>query len=159
NAAPTREQILHELRGSLCRCTGYRKILDAVESASARPTTSRTPEERHGSAGRPPFKTIGRPVQRIDALEKVTGRARYVTDLVVPGMPHARVLRSPHAHARLVRVDATQARALPGVVAVLTGGDLGWCDPYYGPAFRDRPILAVDRVRFEGEPVAAVAAV
>src|SRR5207244_3263367 len=92
-------------------------------------------------------------------LEKVTGRARYVTDLVVPGVLRARVLRSPQAHAGLARVDATRARALPGVVAVLTGADLTWCDPYCGPAFRDRPILAIDVARFEGEPVAAVAAV
>src|SRR5262245_23380391 len=74
-------------------------------------------------------------------------------------MAHARLLRSPYASARLVRVDTSRARALPGVLAVLTGADLTWCDPYHGPAFRDRPMLAIDVVRHEGEPVAAVAAV
>lgn len=104
------------------------------------------------------MRHVGRPVPRVDGVEKVTGRARYVTDLVLPGMAHAKVRRSPHAHARLARVDASRARALPGVVVVLTGAELTWCDPYCGPAFRDRPILAIDVVRFEGEPVAAAVA-
>src|SRR5438034_3004073 len=78
----------------------------------------------------------------------------------MPGMAHAKVLRSPYAHARLGRVDASRARAHPGVLAVLTGGDLaGHCEPYYGPAFRDRPLLAIDVARYEGDPVAAVVAV
>jgi CO/xanthine dehydrogenase Mo-binding subunit len=106
-----------------------------------------------------PLRVVGQPVVRVDALEKLTGRARYVTDLVLPGMVHARVLRSPYAHARVRRVDLTRARAQAGVVAALAGADLTWCDPYFGPAFRDRPILAIDVARFEGEPVAAVAAV
>src|SRR5207302_1079466 len=91
-----------------------------------------------------PLRVVGRPLARIDAIEKVTGRARYVTDLVLPGMAHARVLRSPYAHAGLARVETGRARALPGVVAVLAGADLTWCDPYFGPAFRDRPILRGD---------------
>jgi CO/xanthine dehydrogenase Mo-binding subunit len=106
-----------------------------------------------------PLRVVGHPVPRIDALEKVTGRARYVTDLTVPGMAHAKVLRSPYAHARVRRVDLTRARARAGVFAALAGADLTWCDPYYGPAYRDRPVLAIDVARYEGEPVAAVAAV
>jgi len=106
-----------------------------------------------------PLRHVGRSVPRVDALEKVTGRARYVTDLVVPGMAHAKVRRSPHPHARVVHVDLSRARALPGVFAALGGADLTWCDPYCGPAFRDRPVLAIDVARYEGEPVAAVAAV
>jgi CO/xanthine dehydrogenase Mo-binding subunit len=106
-----------------------------------------------------PLRVVGQPVPRVDALEKVTGRARYVTDLTLPGMAHAKVLRSPYAHARVTRVDVTRARALPGVFAALAGADLTWCDPYYGPAYRDRPVLAIDVARYEGEPVAAVAAV
>ncbi len=106
-----------------------------------------------------PLRVVGQPIPRVDAIEKVTGRARYVTDLVVPGMAHAKVLRSPYPNARVRRVDTARARAVPGVFAVLAGQDLTWCDPYFGPAFRDRPILAIDVARFEGEPVAAVAAV
>jgi len=107
----------------------------------------------------PPFRVVGRPIPRIDGLEKVTGRARYVTDLVIPGMAHAKVLRSPYAHARVRHVDLTRCRARPGVLAALCGADLTWCEPYYGPAYRDRPVLAIDVARYEGEPVAAVAAV
>src|SRR5207245_1013667 len=80
-------------------------------------------------------------------------------DLTVSGMAHAKVLRSPYAHARVRRVDVTRARVLPGVFAAIAGADLTWCDPYYGPAYRDRPVLAIDVARYEGEPVAAVAAV
>jgi CO/xanthine dehydrogenase Mo-binding subunit len=102
---------------------------------------------------------IGRSLERQDARDKVTGRARYTVDLRIPGMVEGKVLRSPHPHARLVAVDTTGARALPGVLAVLTGGDLDGIDPYFGQAVRDQPMLAIDRVRFAGEPVAAVAAV
>jgi CO/xanthine dehydrogenase Mo-binding subunit len=104
------------------------------------------------------LRVVGQPVPRVDGIEKVTGRVRYVTDLALPGMVHAKVLRSPHPHARVRRVDVARARAWPGVVSVLTGADLTWCDPYVGPAFRDRPVLAIDVTRYEGEPVAAVAA-
>jgi CO/xanthine dehydrogenase Mo-binding subunit len=95
---------------------------------------------------------------RVEARDKVMGRSTFVSDLVMPGMLHARILRSPHAHAKIARIDTAAAKALPGVVVVLTGADLGDVDPYYGPAFKDQPMLAIDRVRFEGDPVAAVAA-
>ena len=147
----TRQSVLHYLRGSLCRCTGYQTIVDAILGAPA------PAESPAGAAGA--LRVVGHSVPRADALDKVTGRARYVTDLELPGMAHAALLRSPYAHARLVRVDTRQAREVDGVLAVLTGADLTWCDPYYGPAFRDRPVLAIDVVRHEGEPVVAVAAV
>ena len=104
------------------------------------------------------FRVVGHSVRRLDVVEKVTGRARYVTDMELPGMLHAKLLRSFHAHARIrgVRVEAAQSQK--GIRAVVTSGDLAWCDPYFGPALRDRPILAVDVARYEGEPVAAVVA-
>ena len=106
-----------------------------------------------------PLRVVGRSVRRTDALEKVTGRARYLSDLEFPGMAHARLLRSPYPRARLLRVEVARARAHPGVHAVLTAADLTWCEPFYGPALRDRPLLATDVVRYEGDPVVAVAAV
>ena len=152
---PTREQVLHELRGNLCRCTGYQKIVEAIlgcANGDSRPVP-------HDHAPRVEFHVVGRSVPRRDAVEKVTGRARYVSDLTHPGMAHARLLRSPYAHARIVRIDTSRARQLAGVHAVLTGADLqAVCDPYHGPAFRDRPMLAIDVARYEGEPVVAVAA-
>src|SRR2546425_5228821 len=74
-------------------------------------------------------------------------------------MAHAKVLRSPYAHAIVRRYDETRARARRGVRAALCGADRRWCEPYYGPAYRDRPVLAIDVARYEGEPVVAVAAV
>jgi CO/xanthine dehydrogenase Mo-binding subunit len=98
----------------------------------------------------------------IDAIERVTGRVPFTIDVTVPGMLHARLLRSSEAHARLVRVDVTRARLVPGVVTVITSADLlarPDVFPYMGPVYRDQPILAIDRVRYVGEPIAAVAAV
>jgi CO/xanthine dehydrogenase Mo-binding subunit len=104
------------------------------------------------------YKVVGQSVRRTDALEKVTGRARYLSDLEFPGMLQARLVRSPFAHARITRVGLTQARAVPGVHAVLSGGDLTWCEAVFGPAILDRPILAADVARYEGDPVVAIVA-
>ena len=101
---------------------------------------------------------IGRSVPRRDAREKLRGQAQFVGDLVVPRMLHGKVLRSPVAHARIVSIDTSAAEKMPGVVCVLTGADLADIDPYYGHAIKDRPIVAIDKVRFHGEQVAAVAA-
>ncbi|MEC9487873.1 MAG: xanthine dehydrogenase family protein molybdopterin-binding subunit [Halanaerobium sp.] len=98
---------------------------------------------------------IGKGVKRIDAVEKVTGSAQYVHDLELQGMLHARMLLSPHAHARIVKIDTTKAEELPGVWAVLTGKDL---DYKIGLYLVDKDILARDKVIYHGEPVAAVAA-
>jgi CO/xanthine dehydrogenase Mo-binding subunit len=101
---------------------------------------------------------IGRSQARLDAHEKLRGQAEFVGDLLVPRMLHGKVLRSPLAHARIVSIDASAAKRLPGVVCVLTGADLNDIEPYFGHAIKDRPIVAIDKVRFQGEPVAAVAA-
>jgi CO/xanthine dehydrogenase Mo-binding subunit len=98
----------------------------------------------------------------LDARERVTGRIGYTIDVELPGMLHAKLLRSVSPHAKIVSIDTSKARGLPGVVAVLTGQDLVDRDdlfPWYGPVFRDQGVLAIDRVRFVGDPVAAVAAV
>lgn len=101
---------------------------------------------------------IGHDAPRIDAIPKVTGQAQFAGDLRLPGMSNGRILRSPYAHARIVTIDTSRAQALPGVIAIMTGANLPSADPYYGHALRDRPVLAIDRVRFVGEPVVAVAA-
>jgi CO/xanthine dehydrogenase Mo-binding subunit len=104
------------------------------------------------------LRVVGTSVPRVDAIEKVTGRARYTGDIALPGMLHGKILRSPHAHARIRSIDGRAAAEIPGVAAVLTRDDLGDIDPYYGPIIRDRPLLAIDTARYAGEPVAAVAA-
>jgi CO/xanthine dehydrogenase Mo-binding subunit len=102
-------------------------------------------------------RVTGRDEPRSDSVAKVTGKASYTTDVRRPGMLHAKVLRSPHAHARVLRVDASRARALPGVHAVLTPGDVAGLRPH-GAMVKDQPVLT-DMVRYVGDPVAAVAAV
>ena len=104
------------------------------------------------------FRQIGRPLRKIDGLAKATGTAVYADDIVLPGMLHAKTLRSPHPHARIVSIDAREALGLPGVHAVITGADL---PVTYGvlPWTQDETALAVDKVRFTGDPVAAVAAI
>jgi CO/xanthine dehydrogenase Mo-binding subunit len=105
-----------------------------------------------------PLRVVGRSVPRLDGREKVTGAARYVSDLVVPGMVHARLWRSPVPHARLLGVDGGRARAAPGVLAVCGAGDLPVRRLVYGPAYRDQPMLAHETIRYAGEPVVAVVA-
>jgi CO/xanthine dehydrogenase Mo-binding subunit len=101
---------------------------------------------------------VGRSQPRRDAGEKLRGEAQFAGDIVVPRMLHGKVLRSPIAHGRIVSIDTSAAEKIPGVVCVLTGADLRDIDPYYGHAIKDRPIVAIDKVRFHGEQVAAVAA-
>lgn len=94
---------------------------------------------------------------RSDLIEKVTGRAEYVTDLTVPGMLHGFVVRSPAVHARIASIDSRVARAMDGVVDVLIGEDVASFGNW-GVVLKDRPIIATDRVRYVGEPVAVVIA-
>jgi 4-hydroxybenzoyl-CoA reductase alpha subunit len=107
----------------------------------------------------PDFSVIGRPLPRVDAWAKVTGDARYADDLVLPRMAYAKLLRSPHAHARIRGIDTARARALPGVYAVITGSDLPPVKFGILPVSQDEEALCRDKVRMVGDPVAAVAAV
>jgi CO/xanthine dehydrogenase Mo-binding subunit len=98
---------------------------------------------------------------RLDYEAKVTGAAAYLADLKIAGALHGKILRSPLPHARLERIDASRALRIPGVVAVLTRDDVlhdEGIEPYYGPVFKDQTIVAVEKVRHVGDPVAAVAA-
>ena len=109
------------------------------------------------------LKSVGRSERRVDSVKLATGRGTFVDDIALPGMLYARILRSPHAHARIVRIDAAKARAIPGVAAVLTHEDVprvpyttagqGWPEPSpYDAVMLDR------KVRFVGDRVAVVAA-
>jgi len=100
------------------------------------------------------FKYVGHSVARVDGLEKVTGKARFVGDITVPGMLYGKILRSTFPHARIRSIDVSRAEALPGVAAVLTAADIGDLNPIYN----GRPVIAMNKVRYIGEPVAAVAA-
>ena len=103
-----------------------------------------------------PLKTVGHPTQRIDAVKRVTGAATYTGDIQLPGMLYARVLRSPHAHARIRGIDITKAQALPGVKAILTREN---CDIVWSSGdTRNKRYLFNNPVRFAGDAVAAIAA-
>src|SRR5262249_2834117 len=101
---------------------------------------------------------VGRSAPRRDAAEKLRGQAQFTGAIVVPRMLRGTVVRSPVPHARIAARAPSAAERIPGVVCVLTAADLADIDPYWGHAIRDRPIVAIDKVRFAGEPVAAVAA-
>jgi 4-hydroxybenzoyl-CoA reductase subunit alpha len=105
-----------------------------------------------------PVHSIGGYVPMVDGPEKVSGRARYTADFIEPGTLAARIYRSPYSHAEILEVDLTEAAALPGVVAIVTGAD---CDKAFGvlPVARTEHPMARERVRYRGEPVAAVAAI
>jgi CO/xanthine dehydrogenase Mo-binding subunit len=104
------------------------------------------------------YNVVGHPEPRSDGAEKVTGKALYTVDVRLPGMAHGKILRSPFAHARITRVDASKAEALPGVFAVITRDDQRHIG-MFGAAYKDQTIVAVDKARYAGDPVAAVAAV
>jgi CO/xanthine dehydrogenase Mo-binding subunit len=107
-----------------------------------------------------PSGQVGRSVPRLEAVAKVTGRAEYVHHMRLPGMLVGKIVRSTVAHGRLKTIDCGEALKVPGVHQIVTRDDLLKVipHPYYGPAFHDQPILAIDKVRYVGEPVAVVLA-
>src|SRR5918992_222543 len=104
---------------------------------------------------------VGKSARRLDYESKVSGRAMYLADMHMPGMCHGKILRSPLPHARIKRIDISKALKVTGVVTMITRDDVlhdQGIEPYYGPVFKDQTIVAVDKVRHVGDPVAAVAA-
>lgn len=155
NPGADREEIKERIGGNICRCTGYQKIIEAVELArdvinGTLPVTALDAEENGGGF-------IGSNVRRIDAPGKVTGALRYAGDVALPNMLHMQVLRSDRAHARIVEIDTSRAEALDGVEAVITSADVPGTDGF-GVFVHDQPIMARGKVRYVGEAVAAVAA-
>ena len=150
------EEIKERLGGNICRCTGYQKIFDAVELArdvlnGRRPATALAEEEMTDG------RYIGANVRRLDAPSKVSGALKYAGDMVMPGMLHMQVLRSPHPHARIVALDTSAAEAMDGVEGVITCADVPGEDGF-GVFVHDQPVMARGKVRYVGEAIAAVAA-
>ena len=153
NPRPTRQEVVKRLSRNLCRCTGYVKIVDAILHASA---VMKNGQERHTPAHQNGHY-FGQSVVSLDALDEVTGKAKYAADLKKEGMIYAKLLRSPHYHARILSIDTSEAEAMPGVEAVVTAKDI------QGPSVmlncRPQPdIFVKDTVRFVGEAIAVVAA-
>lgn len=156
NPAPDEHDIKVALKDTYCRCTGYASVINAIQSAAS---------EMRGEGAIPftppqtvePLKVIGQSVSRPHEVDKVTGKARYTDDYVFPGMAYARTKRSDYPHAKIVSIDTSQAKSLPGVLAVLTHEDIPG-ENIHGIVFEDWPCLAGEKVRYMGDPVAIVAA-
>jgi CO/xanthine dehydrogenase Mo-binding subunit/aerobic-type carbon monoxide dehydrogenase small subunit (CoxS/CutS family) len=150
---PSREEIIKSLSKNLCRCTGYTKIIDAVSYAAELINEGRngvTPNVEVGCA-------VGHNVARLDSPGTVTGSSIYAADMKMPGMLYAKLLRSEHHHARIISIDVGIARAMPGVIEVITAEDIPGT-PYLPNCQPQIYVFPTDRIRFKGEALAAVAA-
>lgn len=157
---PTDEEILEALSGNLCRCAAYNRIIAAVKGwreFDGVPLDTE-PRDAHERDQERDMSVVSRGVPRIDGPDKVTGRAQYTADLHLPDMIYGKILGSPIAHGIIKRIDVSKAKAMTGVLGVLTGADV--TDITYGvsPARYDEHILAKERVRHVGDEVAAVVA-
>lgn len=153
NPSPTEMDVREALSGNLCRCTGYRKIVDAVLAAAAELRGEEVADrpDRDKSGG------LGRSLIKVDGVPKVLGTAHFAADLYRPGMLFGAMVASTVAHGRILRIDPSAALAMPGVVRVLTSTDIPGALTY-GTVIKDTPFLAKDKVRYLGEPVAVVLA-
>ncbi|NMB35225.1 MAG: molybdopterin-dependent oxidoreductase [Firmicutes bacterium] len=154
---PTEKEIHEAISGNLCRCTGYKKIVQAIDKTASEVYTgavSGAEKERDKQAGP---GAIGKSIARKEGVSKVLGRSKFAADLHFPGMLHAKVLRSAYPHALLKGIDTGRARNIPGVEAVLTAEDVPGTNSV-GYIIKDQQVFAKDKVRFMGEPLAVVAA-
>jgi CO/xanthine dehydrogenase Mo-binding subunit/aerobic-type carbon monoxide dehydrogenase small subunit (CoxS/CutS family) len=172
---PTAEQARAAMTGNICRCSGYNHYVDAVVGAGdasiVAPHRSSSQSPVFAGAGISTLNVVGKFTTRIDAVERTTGKATYTGDVMLPGMLYARVLRSPHPHARIRRIDVSKALALPGVKAVISHENCAFvwgAGSISGGAQYNEEVKKITKhrryafnnpVRFVGEPVAAVAAV
>ncbi|MDR3494486.1 MAG: selenium-dependent xanthine dehydrogenase [Ancalomicrobiaceae bacterium] len=149
---PTRAEIAEALDGHICRCTGYVKVIDAVDLILAAKRGGDWPQPLQAGG-------VGASVERFQGAEMTLGTRPFVADIDVPGLLHAVVVLSPHARALVRRIDASRAKALPGVVAVATAEDVPG-DRWVGQIFRDWPVFVAEgeETRYVGDVVAAIAA-
>ena len=154
NPDPSDEEIKHALRRNLCRCTGYAAIIDAVRLAGRFLRGEASPDELRVDPSGP---KIGLSHPRPSAYIKACGTAAFTADIHLPGALELVAVRSPHHHADIVSIDASEALTMPGVAGVMTHKDVKGTNrlKYIIP---DRPVLCGDRVRYIGDPVAVVGA-
>ena len=158
NPDPSEVEIKECLKDTYCRCTGYTAIISSVKAASEYLRTGRMPDAVLPPVMEP-LTQIGQPLQRPDAVDKVTGAALYTDDYTFDGMLFGATLRSEHPHARIRSIDADAARALEGVHAVLTHADVPG-DPRHGLVENDWPVFAGGRyaARYVGDAIALAVA-
>ncbi len=156
NPDPSDHEIKVALKDTYCRCTGYTSVFNAIHSAAS-DLRGQGPLAWKAVKTVEPLKAVGQPVAAQEAVDKVTGHARFADDYVFHGMLFGRTLRAAYPHARIVSIDTSRAEALPGVKAVLTHKDVPG-ENIHGLVYADWPALAADKVRYMGDPVAVVAA-
>jgi CO/xanthine dehydrogenase Mo-binding subunit/aerobic-type carbon monoxide dehydrogenase small subunit (CoxS/CutS family) len=154
---PTREEITVALSGNLCRCTGYDKIINAVQVSAKKMAGKNAAGSISDKEQLEVFGSVGRSVIKKDAIEKVIGRTCFAADIKMPGMLYAKVLRSPCVHARLKKIDVSKARSLDGVITILTHEDIPGVNTF-GIIVKDEPVLVSDIIRSKGDALAIVAA-
>ena len=156
NPDPSEEEIKEALSGNLCRCTGYTSIIKAVKNWKNYKHTDEPPSPPYDLDR---FTSVGKSKPRVDAFDKVTGRAKFTADYYFENMLYGKILYSPIAHGIIKKIDTHKAESLAGVKLVLTGKDVP--DITYGinPPRYDEHVLAKDKVRYAGDEVAAVIAV
>lgn len=160
NPNPSDHDIKVALKDTFCRCGCYVSIMNAIKHA-AQDIQEPTARHEHPIPNLPHVKTplnvVGRPLPRPDAVEKVTGAAKYTDDYVFPDMLYGATLRAKFPHAKILRIDTSGAKALEGVRAVLTHEDVPG-SKNHGLIYNDWPVLCYDKVRYQGDVVAIVAA-
>ena len=154
NPNPDVEEIKKALRHNLCRCTGYKKIIEAVQLAGRFIRGEITPDDVRP---KPTDGFIGVSHPRPSALPKACGTAHFTGDIRIKGALELAVLQSPIPHARIVSIDTSQAEKMPGVVGVLRAADIKGTN-FLKLQVPDRPVLCSDKVRYIGDPILAVAA-
>ncbi len=160
NQNPSDDDIKVALKDTYCRCGCYVSIMNAIKHAAQE---IREPNNPHHfdipnlPKVKTPLEVIGKPIPRPDAVAKVTGAAKYTDDFSFPDMLWGATLRPKYPHAHILRIDTSKARALPGVHAVLTHEDVPG-SKNHGLIYNDWPVLCYDKVRYEGDAVAIVAA-
>ncbi len=149
NPNPTREEMKKALNPVMCRCGSYPAVFRAIEE------TAKMMAGEGAPAPEPVREVVGAPVEKKDALAKALGTLKYGDDMTPEGVLHGKVLWSGHPHAEILRIDTSAAKEMAGVHAVLTARDVPG-DNVYGPMVRDAQVMALDKVRFIGEPVVVV---
>lgn len=157
NRHPDKVEIRRRLGGNICRCTGYAKIIEAIELARDILNHEKSADCLEDIVPQDTSKIVGSCVKRVDAKGKLTGALEYAADMEMPRMLYVHLVRSKEVHAKILKIDYEKVLEQPGVETVITSEDVPGEDGF-GVYYYDQPVLAKDKVRFYGEPVAAIVA-